>query len=866
MQRPESPATLDEGTRKDKGYRRYASNVERALSLFDTALQEWADYIAFLGRLLKALQSRPSDVAEIPHGSIVAKRLAQCLAPTLGAGVHQKTLEVYAYVFSVVGKDGLSRDLSLWLPGLSPTLSFASLSIKPTLLSLFETFIVSLEPTVLRSALRAIILTLLPGLEDETSEEYERTLVLLNKFRDAVSQNSRKASAQEDVAGDQYFWQSLFLASITSSSRRQGALSYLTRELPRMGKSIPTYSDPQTVQQAQGDSKKYLPPAFQAVTSPEPGLLIRCFVVGLQDEQLLNQRGFLDLLVSHLPLHSLVLREKVTSEDVELLIMAAVSVVSRREMSLNRRLWSWLLGPETTSEKDDNTSGSPSPDSMGSIAPVEAQNMSQTKYFERYGLQQLSNGILKLLDNDALTPLEKARPFRTCLSLMDRWEIGGLVVPRIFLPAMKSVWRYQNLAPSKDAFTDILRSANVFFDGIESGLIWAELTRMMVRAVNPEADGKESGTLVGMGSETLLNHVQFVITHFNLQEEEMITIHIPMATLALLISLRLLLEGSELATVGGDFVVPKKACKVATRLLDVMPQRIITVTHSVQREAEADDGKPSLKKIQQFYNDLRSGSEDVTPPLHIGVINGSIIRSVSQIATLTLGSATRCVDLLELVNDLLDKVLRKTTTLNEYEYGQIMSSLVRASEILTTHQATESFATIAAYVSILETLKRASTSGLWELDHRVRQLLLKLLTNLWRYTSPSQPRHNVEAVRCLWRIHSISPEDYLVEGSLASLLFHDTKSDAGRAPDLESARRFAVVWAHCVSTANISGDRRSSLGHGVAKQGCNAIKVSRESRMLERPLLVLLDSLFDKGTELSTFISSWLQSLSSIQR
>jgi hypothetical protein len=46
--------SIDE-LRKDKGYRRYASNVERALSLFDTALQEWADYISFLSRLLKVL-------------------------------------------------------------------------------------------------------------------------------------------------------------------------------------------------------------------------------------------------------------------------------------------------------------------------------------------------------------------------------------------------------------------------------------------------------------------------------------------------------------------------------------------------------------------------------------------------------------------------------------------------------------------------------------------------------------------------------------------------------------------------------------------------------------------------------------------
>lgn len=43
----------EEGLKPDKSYRRYATNIERALSLFDTALQEWADYISFLGRLLK---------------------------------------------------------------------------------------------------------------------------------------------------------------------------------------------------------------------------------------------------------------------------------------------------------------------------------------------------------------------------------------------------------------------------------------------------------------------------------------------------------------------------------------------------------------------------------------------------------------------------------------------------------------------------------------------------------------------------------------------------------------------------------------------------------------------------------------------
>ena len=43
----------DDAQPKDKAYRRYAVGVDRALSLFDTAFQDWADYISFLGRLLK---------------------------------------------------------------------------------------------------------------------------------------------------------------------------------------------------------------------------------------------------------------------------------------------------------------------------------------------------------------------------------------------------------------------------------------------------------------------------------------------------------------------------------------------------------------------------------------------------------------------------------------------------------------------------------------------------------------------------------------------------------------------------------------------------------------------------------------------
>ena len=159
----------DDLPNKDKSYRKYATGVDRALSLFDTALQEWADYISFLSRLLKALQARQSNTNTIPSKALVAKRLSQCLNPALPSGVHQKALEVYHHVFMIIGKEGLSKDLPLYLPGLASTLSFASLTVRGPFLNLLESHFLQVEPRSLRPALKAIILALLPGLEEETS-------------------------------------------------------------------------------------------------------------------------------------------------------------------------------------------------------------------------------------------------------------------------------------------------------------------------------------------------------------------------------------------------------------------------------------------------------------------------------------------------------------------------------------------------------------------------------------------------------------------------------------------------------------------------------------------------------------------------
>ena len=873
--RPHSPAGPEEGlNRTDKSYRRYASNVERALSVFDSALQEWADYIAFLGRLLKALQSKPPDTTDIPHKALVAKRLAQCLDPNLPSGVHQKTLEIYAYIFSVLDRDSLSRDLLLFLPGLSPTLSFASLSVKPSLLSLFETFVVQLKPSILRSALKAIVLALLPGLEEETSEEFERTFALFSRFRRAVGQDLDIKAASPQFSGDQCFWQSLFLSSITSPSRRQGALAYLTRELPHLG-GPKDFSWSINVQDgSEKGALGQLPPEVEAVTSPEPGLLIRCFAAGLHDEQLLIQRGFLDLLVKHLPLHSAVLQKKVSAKDLQLLVAAAASVVARREMSLNRRLWAWFLGPQASMETDEQGPSPPvSPNPGTETDPTKRSRiMSQSNYFEKFGLNPLISSILRLVADDALTSSEKARPFRICLSLMDRWEIGGLVVPRIFKPAMESIWRYQRVAPSKEAFAEVLRSASVFFDGIESGLIWAELNQIMVSDRGGEQDGESTTKqpldsmedtntrpLSEMSAESRLDLALFIITKFNIREEEMLALHIPLATLVLLISIQSWRES------------PKslKAFKVAIQLLDLIPPRALTTdfperSGEIQSERECPrDCQHVLGDIELFYQKLRNGSE-APPPMHTGELTHMLLQQASQIVMSGLSGP---VEHLERALSFLDKLTRKSPALDDKDHEEIMSSLFRASKQLTAKGAdTVVFHTIASLVFALELMSNITPPDVWDLDHRVRQILPALLTCLWEYTSPSWPRHSVEAVRCIWRVHAISPDSQLMEASIATLVFYDENGRKHQIIELEGARRFAVIWAHSSSSSTISTDRRTSLGRSIRTLDGKQASNSSDPLLLARPLLLLLDTLSEPKSKVFTFVLGWLQSLSGIEK
>lgn len=572
--------SADDAAPKDKHYRKYASGVERALALFDTALEEWADYISFLSRLLKALQARQTNTTTIPSKALVTKRLSQCLDPSLPSGVHQKAIEVYGYIFSVIGEHGLSKDLPLYLSGLAPTLSFASLAVRTRFLDLLEKYLLRVEPLALRPAMKSIIMALLPGLEDDTSEDFDRTLGLIERIKSVIRPANSQPLTERHSTGDDFFWQCFFLASITSGSRRPGALAYLARNLPQLGH--PLTLGPSSNESESAADDDLTGALSDMVTSPEPGLLLRCFAAGLGDEQLLIQRGFLDLLVTNLPLHSKVLRERVKSDDLELLLRAAAGVVTRREMSLNRRLWAWFLGPEQPQQDQENGPESPTSPSENHHAYLA----SRTSYFEGNGLQALIRALLSMIkgSSDSDTT-EKAKPYRICLSLMDRWEIGGLVVPEIFLPVIVSVKDFKEKSSDKAAFNEVLRSASVFFDGVESGLIYGELVGLLAQAIGP------GGTLASERVEKLAL-IQFIMTHFNIREEEMVTFHAPLAALSALVMVEDVsghTEKSSTSPTNEKTPIMSHALEIAMAMIDLVPERTFSASSHQNSGRSADN-------------------------------------------------------------------------------------------------------------------------------------------------------------------------------------------------------------------------------------------------------------------------------------
>ncbi|KAH1173391.1 hypothetical protein KIL84_017230 [Mauremys mutica] len=430
----------------DSKYRNYVAAVDKALKNFEYS-SEWADLISALGKLNKVLQNN-AKYQVVPKKLTIGKRLAQCLHPALPGGVHRKALETYEIIFKIIGPKRLAKDLFLYSSGLFPLLANAAMSVKPALLSLYEIYYLPLGKT-LKPGLQGLLTGILPGLE-EGSEYYERTNTLLEKVAGAVDQSA--------------FYSALWGSLLTSPAVRLPGITYVLSHLNR---------------KLSMEDQLY-------IIGSDIELMVEAVSTSVQDSSVLVQRSTLDLILFCFPFHM----SQATRPDMIRILSAALHVVLRRDMSLNRRLYAWLLG-------FDNNGAIVGPRSTRHSNPEEHA----TYYFNTFSKEMLVQAMVGILQvnghGEESTLMQDLKPFRILISLLDKPELGPVILEDVLIEVFRTLYTQckaeldLQMEPSfsKDhtqlssklrenkKTAELIKTANLLFNSFEPYYMWDYIAR-----------------------------------------------------------------------------------------------------------------------------------------------------------------------------------------------------------------------------------------------------------------------------------------------------------------------------------------------------------------------------------------------------
>nr|XP_009933921.1 PREDICTED: protein dopey-1 isoform X1 [Opisthocomus hoazin] len=421
----------------DSKYRNYVAAVDKALKNFEYS-SEWADLISALGKLNKVLQNN-AKYQVVPKKLTIGKRLAQCLHPALPGGVHRKALETYEIIFKIIGPKRLAKDLFLYSSGLFPLLANAAMSVKPTLLSLYEIYYLPLGKT-LKPGLQGLLTGILPGLE-EGSEYYERTNTLLEKVASAVDQSA--------------FYSALWGSLLTSPAVRLPGITYVLSHLNR---------------KLSMEDQLY-------IIGSDIELMVEAVSTSVQDTSVLVQRSTLDLILFCFPFHM----SQATRPDMIRILSAALHVVLRRDMSLNRRLYAWLLGPRSTRHSN----------------PEEHA----TYYFNAFSKEMLVQAMVGILQvnghGEESTLMQDLKPFRILISLLDKPELGPAILEDVLIEVFRTLYtqcKAELELQAESSFNkdhtqlssklrenkktaELIKTANLLFNSFEPYYMWDYIAR-----------------------------------------------------------------------------------------------------------------------------------------------------------------------------------------------------------------------------------------------------------------------------------------------------------------------------------------------------------------------------------------------------
>lgn len=196
---------------------------------------------------------------------------------------------------------------------------------------------------------------------------------------------------------------------------------------------------------------------------------------------MLVQRSTLELLLNLFPIHS----SQLTPSDTVTVLTAAISVVLRRDMSLNRRLYAWLVGTDANGVPINVVVSVAS--SSSETGSMDRQDSGPNMlYFEKYSKTFLVQAVKRSLgsdtENDHKVP-PKLRPFRILISLLDKPEVGSAILEDIFLDVLCCIHREcvtkvgdscvsHKSTDNTTAISEVIKTANLLLGSLEPSFIW----------------------------------------------------------------------------------------------------------------------------------------------------------------------------------------------------------------------------------------------------------------------------------------------------------------------------------------------------------------------------------------------------------
>lgn len=704
-------AVAQQAYASDPKYKKYAQQVDRCLNSFDN-VHEWADFIAFLKQLLKTLQAY-LQFKEIPRKVIVAKRLSQCLNPALPTGVHQRALDVYTHILGVIGVDGLRRDLFLWTSGLFPFFEYSATAVKLTLINIYDAHFLPLKAS-LRPVMKSFILALLPGLEEETSEFFEQVLSLLDGLSTTVSMS--------------YFLENVWLIMLTVPSARGTALNLVSRRLPKLiaGKD------------------------YQTMLGHDVGLTIRAFAAALEDDNILVRRNALDLIIQALRLDGVAI-QKASNEDRAIIMRAATSVVMRRDLSLNRRLYTWLLGPDENADQ-------------------------QIAYLRAHSLGLLQTTLRSEMSSPS-TEYPESRPFKVFISLLDKWEIGGALTEAIVLDVFKAL---KSLIESDTTSGgDVVMAASTLYEAVEPHIVWKQLLNTILNELTAD----------GMQNEAV-RLARFILKTIHVRDEEIQTVHLPIVFSALCEALQNQITQS---STRGSLPIVSDTLQLLHALRDEIPPSALLQRPVDEGHDSLSSGGPLQLALAFYRLDIRFPRNKTRAASQVPFVTAfeDIISFSTTCATSTTTSSDRRKtfrDLLVVSLSLLNKLVtaagseREQCLVIDWNPSDWVSYLVEALETDDT-----TFLLVDQVITLLVSLQ-----GFPRLQPPIsinqRHVVFKLLRSLFRYLRPNYSMYHARAASLLWTLESTSAHRH-IESIIAETL---TSRDATEKE--ASYHAFGALW------------------------------------------------------------------------